>query len=403
MNVLFLSISQAVSNINNRGIYPDLLRKFATEGHKVFIVCPFERKLRKKTEYSISNNVHTLGVKTLNITKTNIIEKGIGTLLIERQFKNAINKYFSNEQFDLILYSTPPITFSNLITFLKKKHNAKSYLLLKDIFPQNAVDLGLIKANSLLHNFFKKKEKQLYKISDHIGCMSPANVNYLIQNNSDLSKNCIEICPNSIELKTKNSETLLDKINILNKYNIPSNTILIIYGGNLGKPQGIDFLIQILKTNSTNKKIYFIIAGNGTEYIKLKKWLLENQLTNTTLFSSLPKDEFDLLVGISDISLILLNYQFTIPNYPSRLLTYLEYKKPILVASDKASDVGKIAIENNYGFSSSSNNINEFNKNLNLLIENEDLRISMGQNGYDYLKNNYTVQNSYEIIMNHFK
>lgn len=159
MNILFLSISTAVSDINNRGIYPDLLRKFAFEGHEVFIVCSFERKLRKQTNYINYGSVHILGVKTLNITKTNIFEKGISTLLIEYQFKNAINKYFYNYNFDLILYSTPPITFSNLINYLKIKYQAKSYLLLKDIFPQNAVDLGLIRKNGLIHKFFKKKKK----------------------------------------------------------------------------------------------------------------------------------------------------------------------------------------------------------------------------------------------------
>ena len=35
-------------------------------------------------------------------------------------------------------------------------------------------------------SFFKKKEKHLYKISDYIGCMSPANKEYIVLNNQEI-------------------------------------------------------------------------------------------------------------------------------------------------------------------------------------------------------------------------
>jgi hypothetical protein len=159
MNILFLSISTAISDINNRGIYPDLLRYFSNMGHEVYIVCPFERRTQKQTSLKELDNVKTLGVKTLNITKSNPAEKLIATLLIEMQFERAINKYFNSVKFDLILYTTPPITFNSLISKLKTKHSANTYLMLKDIFPQNAVDIAFMKEDGLLHRYFKNKEK----------------------------------------------------------------------------------------------------------------------------------------------------------------------------------------------------------------------------------------------------
>src|SRR5690606_1381098 len=121
--------------LNNRGIYPDLINHFVAQGHELFIVCPVERRQKIKTFIKKDKNVSILGVKTLNITKSNFFEKGIATLLIEKQFDKAIKKHFDNQKFDLILYSTPPITFNSLIKKLKIKHQAKTYLLLKDIFP----------------------------------------------------------------------------------------------------------------------------------------------------------------------------------------------------------------------------------------------------------------------------
>src|SRR5699024_8531098 len=134
-----------------------------------------------------------------NITKTSFLEKGISTLLLEYQYIKAIKKYLYLESFDLILYSTPPITFNSVIKYIKKRDNALSYLLLKDIFPQNEVDLGLFKKHSIINMYFRYKEKQLYRNSDAIGCMSKANVNYIIKNNK-IKKEKIEVNPNSVQI-----------------------------------------------------------------------------------------------------------------------------------------------------------------------------------------------------------
>lgn len=107
MNVIFLTLVR-VSDIEERGIYQDLMRKFRDEGHNVYIVTPYERRMGKDTCLVESNGVHILNVKTLNIQKTNIVEKGIGTLLLESQYKAAIKKYLGGVRFDLITYSTPP-------------------------------------------------------------------------------------------------------------------------------------------------------------------------------------------------------------------------------------------------------------------------------------------------------
>src|SRR5690606_5422125 len=112
MNVLFLTLVE-INSIEERGIYQDLLRKFRDEGHDVTIVSPIERRKKISTYFRSKDGVSILQVKTLNIQKTNIIEKGIGTLAIEYQYLHAIKKHLNHLKFDLILYSTPPITLVN--------------------------------------------------------------------------------------------------------------------------------------------------------------------------------------------------------------------------------------------------------------------------------------------------
>lgn len=400
MNILFLSISN-LRNIEDQDIYTDLLREFRSNGHKVYVVCPWERKFKKPTEYTNEKGVHFLRVKTFNITQTNLFEKGISMIMIERWFLNEIKKYLKNIQFDLVIYSTPPITFAKVVRFIKKRDNAKSYLLLKDIFPQNAVDLNILKKRGILYKYFRWKEKQLYAQSDFIGCMSPANVEYILKNNPEISPEIVEVCPNSIEPRIiERNEMIARKIR--EKYNIPSDKMVCIFGGNLGKPQGIDFLMDCLKANKDNNQVYFVIVGSGTEFHRLQLFFQKENLPNAQLLSQLPNEEYEQLANACDVGLIFLDYRFTIPNIPSRLLSYMQASMPVLAATDRNTDLRQIIEKGYFGFWCESGNVERFNENLKLLC-NIELRKKMGANSRKYLEENYTVKHSYEIIMKHFK
>jgi len=399
MNILFLTIHR-IDDIKSHSIYNDLLRYFIKKGHNIYIVFPSERKFGNKTQLIEKENHSILKVRTLNIQKTNFIEKGISTILLEYQFEKAINRYYKNINFDMILYSTPPITLTRVIEKIKNRDKAKSYLLLKDIFPQNAVDLGMLSDSCILYRLFRKKEKKLYRLSDYIGCMSMANVNFLLRNNPEIDSKCVEVCPNSVELET--NLPAADKGIIRNRFGIPAKSVVFIYGGNLGKPQGLDFLLKVLDSNRENQDRYFLVVGSGTEYKKLAQWFKVNKPYNAKLLSALPKQNYNELLQSSDVGLIFLNPRFTIPNYPSRLLSYMEYKMPVLMATDVNTDIGPIAEKNGYGFWCKNGDLEKFNSLMDILATNPELRAQMGEKGYNFLKENYTVEHSYNIIMKHF-
>jgi hypothetical protein len=473
MNIIFITVSN-INSIKERGIYADLMRKLRDEGHQVHIVSPIERKFGQETHVIDTDGVKILKIRTLNIQKTNIVEKGVGTLLIERQYIKAIKKYLSGVSFDLITYSTPPITFTNVVRYLKKQNpQAVSYLLLKDIFPQNAVDLGMLVASPKpspegkgleaavkdvpeqskpspegkgleaavkdvpdqskpspegkgfmarlmnvpkywLYRFFRNKEKKLYKVSDYIGCMSPANVEFLLKHNDYIDRSRVEVAPNSIELQNTDETDITDegelelkhkneKIYIRKKYNLPTHLPIFVYGGNLGKPQGIDYLIKCLDANKLRQDCYFVVVGNGTEYGKLEAWysnLNVNANPNVKLMQRLPKEDYDMLVRSCDVGLIFLDHRFTIPNYPSRLLSYLENKMPVVCATDVNTDIGRIAEENGYGYWCESVKPEDFTALVDKMLASD--RKAMGEKGYQFLKENYLVEHTYNAIMSHF-
>ncbi len=397
---MFLTLVK-INTLKERGIYQDLMREFSQHGHYLYIVSPVERCENQKTNVKKEGNTVFLNVKTLNIQKTNFIEKGISTLTIDKLFLRAINKHLPEVKFDLIIYATPPITFTNLIKYIKKRDQAKTYLLLKDIFPQNAVDMQLMSKKGLLYNYFRNKEKELYLISDKIGCMSDANLKFVMEHNPFIPKEKLEVNPNAIELLPINKEMSYQYKEIHAKYGIPENRKIFIYGGNLGKPQGIDFVIETLKTKSEDDRLFFVIVGSGTEFGKMRKWFDTFRPKNALLLSAIPKTEYDLLVQSCDVGLIFLHKDFTIPNYPSRLLSYLEFRLPVLTATDSSTDIGTDVVKNNCGIAVHSANLQEMIKAIDKFVEMDSNDFEeMRENSRKFLEREFLVQQSYDKIIN---
>lgn len=401
MKILFITIGE-FTNLHNQGIYTDLMREFLKNNNSIYVVCANQSENEKNHVYS-NGDFNILRVRTGRLTKNNIIKKGLSIILVETQFKNAIKKHFKDIKFDLVVYTTPPITFANVVDYVKKRDNAKSYLLLKDIFPQNAVDIGMMTKKgpkSIIYKMFRKKEEKLYKLSDYIGCMSQANVDYLVKHNPYLNPDMVHINPNSIEVEEyeRNSEK---RAKIYAKYNIPQNATTFIYGGNLGRPQGIPFLIECLKANSDKTDRFFVICGKGTEYVKLKTYMEECVPKNVLLINGLPKDEYEEFVKAFDVGLIFLDHRFTIPNFPSRLLSYMQSKMPVLACTDPNTDIGKVITDGGFGWWCESNSTADFTATVDSII-NADLT-AMGDKGYEYLKQNYTSEKGYKIITERIK
>lgn len=400
MNVLFMTIGK-MDDIEEHTIYCDLLRYFRDAGHSVYTISPYEKRTGLQTAYEEKNGIHMLHVRTGNVTgMVSLIEKGLAQLSIEPIFIKAIKKYYSNVKFDLVMYSTPPITFCNAIEYVKRRDNAKTYLLLKDIFPQNAVDIGMMSKSGIkghLYKFFRNKEKKLYGLSDYIGCMSPANVEYVKQNNPEIDNYRVEVCPNCIEVvdKSINEE---ERRSIRKKYDIPLEKRVFVYGGNLGKPQGIDFLIECLHSQENSKDNYFLIVGDGTEYGKIKEFVKSSNQNNIRLMKRLPQEDYDTMVGACDVGMIFLDHRFTIPNFPSRVLSYMQAKIPVLACTDSNTDIGKIIEEAGFGSWCESNDVNGFVECVNKIMQIQ----SVAEKEWNYLNKYYSTRNGYDIIMKHF-
>lgn len=397
MNVLFLSLLD-FDTFDERNIYSDLLREFIKNGHRVCCISPVEKRKKQDTSMLCFGENYILKLKIGNTQKVNLIEKGISTLRIESLFIQGVRKYFADVKFDLVLYATPPVTFAKVVRFVKKRDGAKSYLMLKDIFPQNSVDLGILSKSGikgLIYKHFRRKEKSLYVCSDKIGCMSQANVDYVIKHNPEIQQDKVEICPNCVEpIDMRVSEK--EKREIRKKYDLPIDKKIFVYGGNLGRPQDVPFIVACLKTCANIEDSYFVIAGSGTDRHLLEEYVEAEKPSHVKLFEFIPKAEYDKMIACCDVGLIFLDHRFTIPNFPSRLLSYMQAGLPVLACTDQNTDVGKVIVDGGFGWWCESDIPQLFKKRILELDSSQFINIGMA--GYKYLEREYTTRSAYMII-----
>lgn len=391
MNILFISLVQ-IGDLSERGIYPDLLRRFVRHGHFVRVVSPTSSE---QTEDIRKENYAILNVRTPQMQKVNMIKKGVASLRIGPNIKRALRQYCGDERYDLVLAATPPITIAGVVKYVKGRDGSRVYLLLKDIWPQGIADLGVISPKGLIYRNFRRKEKTLYGLADRIGCMSPANAEYLRRHNPEIQPEKIELCPNSIE-PAQAGAAGESRAAQREKYRIPQDKTVFVYGGNLGRPQGIPFIIDALRACSEKENAFFVVCGTGTEYPRLKAYVDAEKPRNVLLLNGLPREEYEALAAACDVGLLFLDYRFTIPNFPSRLLAYMQAGLPVLSCTDPNTDVGDIIAAGGFGWKCYSNDAEQFARAVDAACK-ADLA-KMGAAGKAYLSANYTVEQGYQII-----
>ena len=328
MRVIFLSMS---FNLEKKNLYNDLIEKIIECDHEVVVVRS-AHEVQKTYIQKISNQFTILNVKTVNQFTKNKLKKGLSQLLIGYRIKYSIKKFLKDKDFDLILYATPPITFNSVVKYCKNKYHAKSFLMLKDIFPQNAIDLEMFSKKNPIYWWLRRKEKKLYNLSDQIGCMSNANIDFLLENNPNISPQKVNVFYNSIKVNPVIHKTILKK----------AQETVFVFGGNLGKPQNIEGLLNVINELKDYSLAKFIVIGTGTEKELVVNFIKKNKPKNLEYYDYVPRNKYNQILQETDVGIISLDPRFTIPNIPSKLLSYLNLQKPVIAITDTNTDLKEI-------------------------------------------------------------
>lgn len=377
-------------------MYSDMVNVFHQNGHKVFPIAPTNCD-EDKSFISKEIGIDVLRVKTMDVFNKDKFKKGFANVLLPYQFKKSYNKYWKNQKIDLIIVATPSVMFADFVSYLKKQTKAKVLLMQKDIFPQNAVDLGYMKKNSFIYKFFKKNELKLLSVSDFIGCTSPGNINYLIKHYDFLTEDKVKLLYNSTNLLEFSSmEDIRSKYSIENKF-------VVVFGGNMGKPQQLENVLLLAKKCMIFENVKFLIIGTGTEVEELKKEARKLHINNIKFVNKVPRGEYFELLSSCNLGLISLHQDFTVPNTPMKLNDYLNAGIPVLASIDRSNDLGALLENNKMGMYAFADSPESLFSAFKALYTNESKCTELGRNGKKFCIENLSAEQSYKRILEIFK
>lgn len=393
MNILF-TLLRFPNDIKSSGMYMDLALEFVKNGHRVTIIAGTNEPTSFKEEFGM--NVLRVKSKPILYVK-NMVRKGIGMATLPYYFKNAYKEYLRCEEFDWIVMPTPPITLIDFVKWVKKKSGAKLYVILRDIHPQSSASLGEIKRKWMIDYLYRRSDLG-YRLADVVGCMSQANIDFIKNEHSIPDSTRCRVLYNWMSFRPYVEEDFSD---LRAKYNLKGK-FLVLFGGNIGQGQRVENIADLAKHYLPNDDIVFVIIGKGIKKDYLQQLAKEDGLTNILFLNYMPREDYLRFVKSADLGLISIHENNAAPTCPSKALSYMSLKIPILAMINSNNDYGQI-IEDiaKAGFWSVGSDKERIYSLFDYLYTNAGLRKQMGENGYRFFCEYLTTDKAYSEMIAH--
>jgi glycosyltransferase involved in cell wall biosynthesis len=395
MRILLLVVYYLPSTMSSAKLIHDLATEFHRLGHDPVVVAPDE-SISDDTEITRDNGIAVLRVRTGKIKTASRVLRGFNEAILSTLIWEKGKRFFKDNPCDLIVYYSPTIFFGSLVQRLKKLYRCPSYLILRDIFPQWAVDAGVLK-KGLAYRYFKLKEFQNYRAADIIGVQSPANLNYFKENDLDRQYQT-ELLYNWATLKEDNIQpgNYRERMGLQGK-------VVFFYGGNLGVAQDMDNIIRLAKNIENVQNVHFLLVGDGSEKSRLISNIVSNQITNITIHDAVGQQEYLSMLSEFDVGLISLDRNLRTQNFPGKLLGYMYHSMPILASINPGNDLKDILENNNAGLVCINGEDSLLVSSARRLAGSETLRRQLGLNARALLESTFSVSKAAQQILSHFR
>ena len=299
------------------------------------------------------------------------VRRAIGEILLPLYMWKGLRKSpYANLRWDLIVWYSPTIFFGPFVYFLRKKNRCVAYLILRDIFPEWALDLGLMR-KGIAYYFFKSVAYFQYYVADYIGVQTKSNLEYF-----------------------RGSISLFPKLEVLNNWQTASSNIgssinlektmlqgrkIAVYVGNMGIAQGMDVLLELAASLDDREDIGFIFVGRGSEVLRLKDLSRSLRLTNTLFFDEVDSSEMPGLLAQCFVGLVALDPRHKSHNIPGKFPTYLLSGLPVLATVNPKTDLAEIINEEKVGRAFSEDPLSPMKEFFLELIDDSELYSEMSK------------------------
>ena len=352
----------------------DLAIELFRQGHEPIVITP-SNEINAEWEAGFMDGIQVLRLAVGRTHKTGsyflrtLSEFLLPFLMIYKLRKSP----FNDLQWKLIIWYSPSIFFGPLIWKMKRSAGCKTYLILRDIFPEWALDLGLIR-KGVTYAFFKLIANFQYSTADTIGVQTKSNLTYLTDWANRPHRNLQVL---------QNWQT--PRKNIGSSINVTNTSLagrkIFAYIGNMGIAQGMDIFIDLAENINNNKDLGFLFVGRGSEVPRLKACIKELSLSNILFFDEVDPQEMPGLLEQCHIGLLALDPRHTTHNIPGKFLTYLLASLPVLARVNAGTDLAHLIEDEGVGKVYIGESVEEFRILAQEIVCNQVSYELMSSNG----------------------
>ncbi len=318
-----------------------LAREFVRQGHELAVMVPAS-DLERPWMLEDMEGIKLLRLRAPKTKDVNYIRRTAAEFLMPyAMLRNLRSSPLGKELWDGVVWYSPSIFFGPMVKAVKRESRCRSYLVLRDIFPQWAVDMGLMR-RSLPYYFFKLVERYQYATADVIGVQTSGNLPYL-SGWAEKPKRTLEVLQNwygeapDIGCSISIQRTLL------------AGRRIFVYAGNMGVAQGMDILLDLAASLVARQDIGFVFVGRGSEFDRLMGLARARGLENVLFFDEIPSEEVPGLYAQCHVGLVALDRRHKTHNIPGKFVSYMQHGLVTLASINPGNDLEALIIEEQVG------------------------------------------------------
>lgn len=319
----------------------DLSREFVRQGHDLTVILP-SAELGQPWLLENVDGFQVLRLRAPQTKDIGYVRRTIGEFLMPFFMRWNLRKSpLEGCRWDGVVWYSPSIFQGPLANALKRASGCRSYLIIRDIFPEWAVDMGLM-GRGLPYRFFDAVARYQYSVANVIGVQTPGNQAYF-QNWKRRPGRELEVLQN----------WLADAPNRGCSVNLAESALagrtLFVYAGNMGVAQGMDILLDLAERLKPREDMGFLFVGRGSDAKRLAADATNRGLDNVLFREEIHPDEIPGLYAQCHVGLVALDPRHKSHNIPGKFLTYMQSGLPVLACVNAGNDLADIIRQENVG------------------------------------------------------
>ncbi len=339
----------------------DLSRGFVREGHALTVLLP-DPNLDQPWAHQTIDGAQVLRLKAPRTKDIGYALRTLGEWLMPYAMRRNLQKSpLAGERWEGVIWYSPSIFHTPLVRALKRQSGCKGYLIIRDIFPEWAVDLGLMRRGPAFR-FFRRIARQQYQAANIIGVQTPGNLAYFADWNRVNSDCQLEVLQNWL------GEPALTQCRIRVDETALAGRKIFVYAGNMGVAQGMDILIDLADRLRPRDDIGFLFVGRGTETQRLRERAQRLGLDNVVFHDEIDPNEIPDLYAQCSAGIVALDPRHRSHNIPGKFITYMQSSLPVLANVNAGNDLAALVRNENVGEVCETNSAEELEKHCIKLV-----------------------------------